>query len=55
MRDRGSTSYSGAIESVASRETDRQLSSIAQRAELETCRHGFEHTQRQVILGDRAN
>ena len=55
VRDPGSTSYSAAVESAASRDTDRHRSAFAQRVEREARRRGFEHAQRQVILGDGAH
>ena len=54
MRDPGSMSYSAAIESAASRDTDRELSAFAQRVDREARRRGFYHAERQVILGDGA-
>ncbi len=53
-RDEGSVSYSAAIESAASRDTDRLPSPFARRVLRETERRGFEQAQRQVILGDGA-
>lgn len=54
MRDRGSVSYSAAIESAASRDTDEALSEFAQRVSREARRRGFEHATRGVVLGDGA-
>ena len=54
MRDPGSTSYCAAIESAASRDTDRELSAFAQRVEREARRRGLDQAERQVILGDGA-
>lgn len=54
MRDRGSISYSAAIESAATRDTDTELSAFAQRVSREARRRGFEHATRRVVLGDGA-
>ncbi|MBI4514568.1 MAG: ISKra4 family transposase [Deltaproteobacteria bacterium] len=54
VRDPGSVSYSAAIESAASRDTDDSLSDFAQRVEREARRSGFEQAQRRVVLGDGA-
>lgn len=54
QRDLGSTSYSAAIESAASRDTDRTVSDFAQRVEREAARRGFHRAQRQGVLGDGA-
>lgn len=54
MRDRGSISYSAAIESVATRDIDTELSAFAQRVSREAHRRGFEHVTRRVVLGDGA-
>ncbi len=54
MRDRGSVSYSAALESAASRDTDRTLSQFAQRVEREALRRGFDRAARRVVLGDGA-
>lgn len=54
VRDPGSVSYSAAIESAASRDTDELPSQFAQRAEREGRRRGFEHADRRVVLGDGA-
>jgi hypothetical protein len=53
-RDPGSVSYSAAIESAASRDTDRELSPFAQRVEREARRRGFDRAPRCVVLGDGA-
>ena len=55
MRDPGSVSYSGAIESAASRDTDHQPSAFARRVRREAERRGFPQAQRRVVLGDGAN
>ena len=54
MRDPGSVSHSAAIESAASRDTDKEQSDFAQRVEREARRRGFPQAQRRVILGDGA-
>lgn len=54
VRDAGSVSYSAAIESAATRDTDKTVSAFAQRAEREGRRRGFDQAQRRVILGDGA-
>jgi hypothetical protein len=54
VRDDGSITYSAAIESAASRDTDTAPSEFAQRVLREACRRGFDHATRQVVLGDGA-
>lgn len=54
VRDPGSVSYSAAIESAATRDTDKTSSAFAQRVEREAQRRGFDGAQRQVVLGDGA-
>ena len=54
VRDEGSVSYSAAIESAATRDTDRTVSEFALRVEREAKRRGFERAQRRVVLGDGA-
>lgn len=54
QRDPGSVSYSAAIESAASCDTDKQLSPFAQRVEREARRRGFDRAPRRVVLGDGA-
>jgi hypothetical protein len=54
VRDPGSVSYSAAIESAASRDTDAVPSAFAQRADREARRRGFDHAARRVVLGDGA-
>jgi hypothetical protein len=54
VRDEGSVSYSAAIESAASRDTDEAPSEFAQRADREARRRGFDKAQRRVVLGDGA-
>lgn len=53
-RDPGSVSYSAAIESAASRDTDAAASEFAQRAYREARRRGFDRAPRRVVLGDGA-
>lgn len=53
-RDRGSVTYTAAIESAATRDTDPQLSAFAQRVEREAHRRRFDEAARQVVLGDGA-
>ncbi len=54
VRDPGSTTYSSAIESVASRDTDEVPAEFAQRVWREALRRGVEHAVRVVVLGDGA-
>ncbi len=54
VRDDGSVSYSAAIESAASTDTDFTASEFAQRVLREVKRRGFMHAQRRCILGDGA-
>ena len=54
VRDEGSITYSAAIESAASRDTDTIPSRFAQRVLREAIRRGFERAARQVVLGDGA-
>jgi len=54
VRDPGSISYSAAIESVATRDTDDHLSEFAQRVDREARRRGFDQATRRVVLGDGA-
>jgi hypothetical protein len=53
-RDDGSVTYSAAIESAASRDTDEGASEFAQRATREARRRGFDQAKRRVVLGDGA-
>lgn len=53
-RDVGSVTYSAAIESAASKDTDAQPSVFAQRVTREATRRGFDIAARRVILGDGA-
>ncbi|MFV1962908.1 MAG: ISKra4 family transposase [Acidimicrobiia bacterium] len=54
VRDPGSVTYSAAIESAASRDTDDVASVFAQRADREAQRRGFDRAERRVVLGDGA-
>ncbi len=54
VRDPGSVTYSAAIESAASRDTDDIASVFAQRADREAQRRGFDQAKRRVVLGDGA-
>ena len=54
MRDEGSVSYTAAIESAATSDTDKELSPFAQRVEREALRRDFYQAPRQVVLGDGA-
>jgi hypothetical protein len=53
-RDAGSVTYSAAIESAASHDTDQQSSQFANRVDREAHRRGFDRAQRRVVLGDGA-
>ena len=55
VRDPGSVSYSAAIESAASRDTDPDPSVFARRMRREAERRGFTLARRRVILGDGAS
>jgi hypothetical protein len=54
VRDEGSVTYSAAIESAATRDTDKQLSAFAQRVEREAIRRRFTEASRYAVLGDAA-
>lgn len=54
VRDDGSISYSAAIESAATRDTDQEPSEFARRAAREATRRRFEQAARRVVLGDGA-
>jgi len=54
VRDRGSVTYSAAIESAACRDTDKELSEFAKRVSREAARRRFEQAPRHAILGDAA-
>jgi hypothetical protein len=54
VRDPGSVTYSAAIESAASLDTDDEASAFAQRAYRESQRRDFNNARRRVVLGDGA-
>ena len=54
VRDRGSVTYSAAIESAASKDIGSEPSDFAGRARREAQRRGFQVAQRRVVLGDAA-
>jgi hypothetical protein len=54
VRDQGSISYSAAIESAATRDTDKHPAQFVQRVLREATRRGFDQADRQVVLGDGA-
>ena len=54
VRDDGSITYSAAIESAATRDTDKEPSEFARRAVREATRRCFEKATRRVVLGDGA-
>jgi len=54
LRDEGSVSYSGAIESAACRDIDTTPSAFAQRVLREALRRGVPEAPRQVVIGDGA-
>jgi hypothetical protein len=54
VRDEGSISYSAAIESAATRDTDEHPAEFVQRVVREATRRGFDQAGRQVVLGDGA-
>ena len=54
LHDPDSVSYSAAIESAATGDTDPEPSAFAQRVDREARRRGFPEAQRRVILGDGA-
>jgi hypothetical protein len=54
VRDPGSVTYSGAIESAATRDTDLLPSEFAARVVREATRRGFDQASRSVVLGDGA-
>lgn len=53
-RDEGSVTYSAAIESAATRDTDDRPSEFAERVLREAGRRGFDRARRRVVLGDGA-
>jgi len=52
VRDEDSISYSAAIESAATRDTDETPSEFAQRVDREARRRGFDQATRRVVLAD---
>ena len=54
VRDAGSVSYSAAIESAATRDTDERPAEFVLRATREARRRGLEQAARRVVLGDGA-
>ena len=54
VRDRGSVTYSAALESAASPNAVDALSAFAQRVDREAQRRGFDQAPRRVVLGDGA-
>jgi len=54
VRDEGSVSYTAAIESAATRDTDKNPSEFAQRVLREARRRRFTEAGRQVVIGDGA-
>ena len=53
-RDDGSVSHNAAIESIATRDTDRELAPFARRVLREMERRDFLGVERRVVLGDGA-
>jgi hypothetical protein len=54
VRDRGSVTYSAAIERAATADTDIQPAPFIQRVKREATRRGFDVAPRRVIVGDGA-
>jgi len=54
VRDRGSVTYSAAIERAATADTDTQPAPFIHRVVREATRRGFQWAHRRVILGDGA-
>jgi hypothetical protein len=54
VRDAGSVSYSAAIESAATQDTDPNPSAFAARVFREATRRGFDRAARRVVMGDGA-
>lgn len=54
VRDKGSVSYSAAIESAAHKDVDETCSEFAARVMREATRRGFDRAARQAVLGDGA-
>jgi len=55
VRDEGSVSYSAAIESAATLDTDRELAEFTQRVEREATRRCCREARRLVVIGDGAS
>ena len=55
VRDEGSVSYSAAIESAATLDTDRELAEFTQRVEREATRRCCREATRLVVIGDGAS
>jgi hypothetical protein len=53
-REEGSVSYSAAIETAASRDTDSQVAEFTRRVEREATRREFTQAPRPVVIGDGA-
>jgi len=54
VRDAGSISYSAAIESAATRDTDQHPVAFVHRVIREATRRGFDRAHRRIVLGDGA-
>jgi hypothetical protein len=54
VRDPGSVTYSAAIESAATGNSDAVLCEFGKRVDREACRRGFDRARRRVVLGDGA-
>lgn len=54
VRDKGSVTYSAAIESAAQKDMDEESSEFAKRVGREAKRRGFEKAERRIVLGDGA-
>jgi hypothetical protein len=54
VRDSGSVTYSAAIESAATQDTEKAPSDFAQRVDREARRRSFDQARRRVVLGDGA-
>ena len=53
-KDPGSATYSAAIESASTKDTDKELAPFVQRVEREAVRRGFYDAPRKVLVGDGA-
>ncbi|MBM3985722.1 MAG: ISKra4 family transposase [Planctomycetes bacterium] len=54
VRDPGSVTYTGAIESAETKDAAKVLAPFAQRVEREARRRGFDRAKRQVVVADGA-